>query len=100
MRAFGVWFRSWHMNPKGLFVAAPAALVILGNGAANAGDTTNDVGAVARVNDKWDEREPDKGHKLVDYAGRCLNIPDDPPKATEMSALALSRVITMSAIGT
>jgi hypothetical protein len=52
------------------------------------------------VNDKWDEREPDKGHKLVDYAGRCLNIPDDPPKATEMSALALSRVITMSAIGT
>ena len=57
-------------------------------------------GAVARVNDKWDEREPDKGHKLVDYAGRCLNIPDDPPKATEMSALALSRVITMSAIGT
>ena len=41
---------------------------------------------LACVIDKWDEKEPDKGHKLVDYAGRCVNIPDDPaaaPKSTE-----------------
>jgi len=36
------------------------------------------------VNDKWDVKEPEKGHKLVDYAGRCVIIPDDPsiPKST------------------
>jgi hypothetical protein len=33
------------------------------------------------VNDKWDETEPDKGHKLVDYAGRCVDIPNDPAAA-------------------
>jgi hypothetical protein len=66
------------MNLTHLFVTAPAALVILGNGAANAGQTINDVGAITCVNDKWDESEPEKGHKLVDYAGRCVDIPDDP----------------------
>ena len=33
-----------------------------------------------------DAKEPDKGHKLVDYAGRCVTIPDDPaatPMATD-----------------
>jgi hypothetical protein len=30
------------------------------------------------VNDKWDETEPEKGHKLVDFAGRCVCVPDDP----------------------
>jgi hypothetical protein len=66
------------MNLTHLFVTVPAALVILGNGAANAGQTINDVGAITCVNDKWDESEPEKGHKLVDYAGRCVDIPDDP----------------------
>ena len=66
------------MNLKHLFVAVPAALLILGSGVANAGQTINDVGAIACVNDKWDEKEPEKGHKLVDFAGRCINIPDDP----------------------
>ena len=66
------------MNLKHVFIAVPAALLILGNGAANAGQTINDVGAIACVNDKWDVKEPEKGHKLVDYAGRCVNIPDDP----------------------
>jgi hypothetical protein len=73
------------MNLKHLFVAVPATLFILGNGAANAGQTINDAGAIACVNDKWDEKEVEKGHKLVDYAGRCVNIPDDAaaPKHTE-----------------
>ncbi|MGD9946628.1 MAG: hypothetical protein AB7S98_25720, partial [Burkholderiaceae bacterium] len=29
------------------------------------------------VSDKWNEKELDKGHKLVDYAGRCVKVPDD-----------------------
>ena len=72
------------MNLKHVFVASTAAFLILGSGAAKAGQTINDVGAIACVNDKWNESEPDKGHKLVDYAGRCVNIRDDPaaPKAT------------------
>ena len=73
------------MNPKLLFVAVPAALVILCNGAANAGKTVDEAGALACVNDKWVETEPEKGHKLVDYAGPCVAIPTDPaaPKYAE-----------------
>jgi hypothetical protein len=67
------------MTLKHLFVAVPAALLVLGCGAANAGNTIKKVGVLACVVDKWNEKEPDKGHKLVDYAGRCVNIPDDPP---------------------
>ena len=72
------------MSLKYLFVAVPATLVILGSGAANAGQTINEAGAIACVNDKWDVKEPEKGHKLVDYAGRCVLIPDDAaaPKST------------------
>ncbi len=66
------------MNLKHLFIAVPAALLVLGSGAANAGQTINEAGAIACVNDKWDEKEPEKGHKLVDYAGRCVCIPNDP----------------------
>jgi len=65
------------MNLKHVFVASTAAFLILGSGAAKAGQTINDAGAIACVNDKWDVKEPEKGHKLVDYAGRCVNIPDD-----------------------
>src|SRR5262245_39099431 len=73
------------MNLKHLFVAVPTALSILGNWTANAGQTMNQAGAIACVNDKWDVKEPEKGHKLVDYAGRCVLIPDDAaaPKSTE-----------------
>ena len=66
------------MNLKQLFVAVPTTLLILGSGVANAGQTINDVGAIACVSDKWDVKEPEKGHKLIDFAGRCIRIPDDP----------------------
>ena len=69
------------MNLKHLFVAVPTTLLILGSGVANAGQTIKDVGAMACVNDKWDEKEPEKGHKLVDFAGRCINVPDDAAEA-------------------
>ena len=72
------------MLTKQLLSTLPAGLLILGTGAAIAGQTISEVGALACVNDKWDEKELEKGHKLVDYAGRCIRIPDDPaePKDT------------------
>jgi hypothetical protein len=66
------------MNLKQLSVAVPAALLVIGSGAATAGQTINEAAAMACVNDKWDEKEVEKGHKLVDFAGRCINIPNDP----------------------
>lgn len=72
------------MKRKQMLIAVPAALFILGNGGAIAGQTIDEAGAFAGIVDKWNESEPDKGHKLVDYAGRCIAIPDDPaaPKST------------------
>src|SRR5262249_22340576 len=68
-----------------IFIASTAALLIFGCGAANAGQTINEAGAIACINYKWDEKEGEKGHKLVDYAGRCVHIPDRPaaPFATD-----------------
>lgn len=73
------------MNLMQLSVTVPAALIILGHGAANAGQTVDVAGAIACVNDKWTETEPDKGHKLADLVQRCVGIPDDPaaPKFTQ-----------------
>jgi hypothetical protein len=34
--------------------------------------------ALALIVDKWNVSEPEKGHKLVEYAGRGLGIPYDP----------------------
>ncbi len=33
------------------------------------------------VSDKWDEKEIGKDHKVVDYAGRCVKVPDAPSAA-------------------
>jgi hypothetical protein len=66
------------MDRRQLFVAVPTALFVLGSGAAIAGQTVNEAGVIVCVNDKWDEKEVEKGHKLVDYAGRCVNVPNDP----------------------
>ncbi|MGA7457038.1 MAG: hypothetical protein WBW51_06925 [Methyloceanibacter sp.] len=66
------------MNHKQRFIAVPFALLILGSGAASAGQTINEAGTVACATDKWNESEPEKGHKLVEYAGRCICINNDP----------------------
>lgn len=74
------------MNSKQLLVAVPVVLLILGGALANAGKTVvEESGTLACVVDKWDEKEPEKGHKLVDAAMRCVAIPDDPaaPKYAE-----------------
>jgi hypothetical protein len=66
-------------------IAALSAVIFLGgNGIAVAGETINEAGVLALVTDKWNESEPDKGHKLVDYAGRYVAIPNGPaePKNT------------------
>ncbi|MGQ0456160.1 MAG: hypothetical protein ACT4OU_03755 [Hyphomicrobium sp.] len=65
------------------FVAAPLLIVL--QSAAALGGTLQEAGVLACVIDKWDEKEPEKGHKLVDYAGRCVAYPDDPAasKVTE-----------------
>lgn len=68
------------MNRKVLMIALPATVLMLGAGAAHAGQTIAEAAAMACVNDKWDETEPEKGHKLVDFAGRCINVPNDPAK--------------------
>ncbi len=71
-----------------LLAAVPASILALGCSVANAGETIAEAGVIVCVNDKWDEKEPEKGHKLVDYAGRCVKVPDDSaaPKATEECA--------------
>ncbi len=66
------------MALKQLFVAAPAVFLILGGGAANAGQTINEEGPTVCATDKWNESEPEKGHKLVDFAGRCVCVSNDP----------------------
>ncbi len=73
------------MKLSSLFLAVPAALFVLGSGAASAGEAISDAGAFACVADKWDETEPEKAHKWVDYVGRCVGIPDASaaPKYTE-----------------
>ena len=62
---------------KFAFVCIPAAL-LLGNGVANAGQIVEEAGKMSCVIDKWDEKEPEKGHKLVDSATRDVYFPNDP----------------------
>ena len=65
------------MTFRYLFAAIPAVLLALGNATATAGETLDQNGAIACVNDKWDEKEVEKGHKLVDAVQRCAIIPND-----------------------
>ena len=65
------------MNPRQLLMIVPA-LFVLSHGPANAGKTLEEAGALVCVTDKWDEKEPEKGHKLADAVMRCVVVPDDP----------------------
>src|SRR5262245_400502 len=51
-----------------ILLAGTTTLLVVG--VANAGETINEAGALAQVVDKGNVSEPDKGHKLVEYAGR------------------------------
>lgn len=59
------------------FIISAAPLLVLGSAVANAGQSIDVTGTMACVNDKWNETEPAKGHKLADYAGRCVVVPND-----------------------
>ncbi len=65
------------MTPRTLLAAATAALSIFAIDAARTDARSEEAGVIVCINDKWDETEPEKGHKLVDYAGRCVKVPDD-----------------------
>ena len=45
------------MNLRHWFAAMPAALLVLGNGVANAGQTIDEAGAFACVTDKWGRKK-------------------------------------------
>jgi hypothetical protein len=77
--------RKTTMKFKRVLAVVPASMLLFGNGVALTGEAKSDAGALACVTDKWDEKEPEKGHKLVDFAGRCVDIPNDPasPKFAE-----------------
>lgn len=64
------------MKFQTLSLALPAALA-LGGQIAHAGKIVEGAGAIACVSDKWDVKEPEKDHKFIDYAGRCVFIPSD-----------------------
>ena len=65
-----------------LFAGLVVAYSIFGSGIAKAAEPIKDTGAMACVTDKWDVKEPEKGHKLVDAAMRCVLVPDDPAEPT------------------
>src|SRR5262245_33622064 len=63
--------RRAEMTMKQLLIAVPA-LLVLSPVAAHAGETIEDAGALVCVTDKWDETEPEKGHKIANAAMRCV----------------------------
>ena len=73
------------MSLKHLAAAVPAILA-LASDPVDAGATIDEAGVIVCVNDKWEVQELAKRHKLVDYAGRCVKVPDD--KATAKSTEA------------
>jgi hypothetical protein len=60
-----------------LFISAAVAALLALPQVTSAGEIIDVAGTMGCVIDKWDESEPGKGRKLVDYAGRCIIIPDD-----------------------
>ena len=73
------------MNTLQLAAIVSAALLALDAGPAGAGQSIDEAGALVCVTDKWDEKEPEKGHKLAVGVFRCVAVPDRPsePKYTE-----------------
>lgn len=69
------------MNLKSIVAAVLVAAAHFSVSPASAGQTiSEESGKYVCVIDKWDEKEPEKGHKLVDSASRDVYFPDDPSK--------------------
>lgn len=71
------------MRFKALVAVMLATVPSLSTAPARAWQSVNEAGVLVCVNDKWDEKEQEKGHKLVDYAGRCVRVPADPAEAKD-----------------
>ncbi|MFA5958121.1 hypothetical protein [Hyphomicrobium sp.] len=76
------------MGYKPLFAMTCTVFLSIGTAAVRAGETINDTGILVCATDKWDEKEVQKGHKLVDATSRCVLIPDEATakKVTEACA--------------
>ena len=68
-----------HKIHRKLFIAVPLGLIVFGCGEGAIGkEAINEKGALSCVTDKWDEKQLEKGHKLAEWVGRCVNVRDDP----------------------
>lgn len=67
-------------------IAVAAAFLSFGIYGATAGKPFDEAGVIVCVSDKWDEKEREKGHKLVEYAGRCVKVPDDSSRVKSTEA--------------
>lgn len=63
---------------KAVLIGLFFALSSLAAETAYAGKTIDEAGALVCITDKWDEKEIAPKHKTVDFAGRCVGVPDDP----------------------
>jgi hypothetical protein len=66
------------MKLNHIIITIPAVFLIFNSSMAIAGKTINQAGALVCITDKWEEKELEKGHKLADWAGRCIGVPDNP----------------------
>ena len=75
-----IW-RGHIIKLKRIIIAVPAVFLVFSSCVAIA-KTINKAGALVCVTDKYTEKELEKGHKLADWVGRCVGIPDN--SAAEM----------------
>jgi hypothetical protein len=64
-----------------LLAATATVLFIAGGFPSQAGQKVDEAGVIVCVNDKWEEKELGKDHKVADYAGRCVKVPEAPTAA-------------------
>ena len=69
------------MNTQTQSVILCATMLLGMSGAAHAAKTVDETGSYVCVTDKWDESTKEEGHKIADFAGRCVLIPSDPAAA-------------------
>jgi hypothetical protein len=65
------------MDYRPLFAMTCTAFLVVGSAAVQAGKTIDEAGIIVCATDKWDEKEVEKGHKLVDSTSRCVLLSDN-----------------------
>ncbi|MFT3731031.1 MAG: hypothetical protein QM780_06330 [Hyphomicrobium sp.] len=64
------------MDYRSSLIVTCTAFLVIGSAAAHAGQTIKEDGIIVCATDKWDEKEVEKGHKLVDATSRCVLLSD------------------------